>query len=516
MACSSGRLIRRLSSTDSSSLMAASAIPTIVSASVRVSSRSEVESPDSRRSRSWCSLRCCMKSLMPTGRDYIRSGAGLEEDLARYLARALLAGVILGESPGSTPQERWYPGDLLQRAVGPPDVGLAGGLPFLMAERLVEGVGENARAGVAHQRSLHEGPVGGGWTEGEEGHFEGFGHALFQVRSDDEVGLRGLDAGCDRFRIILRESAFGEAMRVEQEVSFEVREVGAAGDDLQPDLAGQGVAETEGVGEVPEDGDLAVLEGLRRFQARVPGELRRAGELGPDRALHGFGVELAQLADGPQGGARPRGPDHRGRHPWDAVLVLQVERRGFPDLPVEEQVGPRAGETAQVPHVSPQRHPGVDLDPDQVQQPLGLRVLGRRTGREDGRPEEVDRGVGAPVGSVLFSGTDQILQRELRGFRLLFANSLPGERHEIGASRTGLGEGLDLDLLPREQRRLRAGHNYNLRPGVTSEDPGEVAEDVPRRHRVPWLSAQWAERDRSQLPRTLAGPVERGEVSLAR
>src|SRR5918994_1974577 len=326
MACSSGRFMRRLFSTDPSSLMAASAIPTIVSASPRISSRSEAESSGPRCSRSWCSFRSCMKSLMPTGRDYICSGAGLQEDLTRHLARAPLAGVIFGEPPGPTAQERRYPGYLLQCPVGPPDYGLVGGPLFLQEERLFEGVGENARAGIAHQRPLDEGPAGGGRTEGEEGYFERFGHALFQVRSDNEVGPRGLEAGGDSFRVLLHESAFGEGVRVEEEVSFEVREVGATGDDLQPDLAGEGVAEAERVGEVPEDGDLAVLEGLRRFEACVPGEFRRAGQLGPDRTLHGFGVELAQLADGPQGGARPRGPDHRGRHPRDAVLVLQVER----------------------------------------------------------------------------------------------------------------------------------------------------------------------------------------------
>src|ERR687894_2768125 len=222
MACSSGRLIRRLLSTDSSSLMAASAIPTIVSASTRVSLRSEGERAGPRRSRSWCSARCCIKSLMPTGRDYIRSGAGLQKDLARHLARSPLAGVVFGEPSGPAPQKRRYPGDLLQRAVGPLDVGLAGGLPLFLAERAIEGVGEDARAGVAHQRSLDEGPVGGGGTEGEKGYPERFGHALFQVRSDHEVGFRGFDAGGDRFRVILHESAFRKGVRVEQEVPFQV------------------------------------------------------------------------------------------------------------------------------------------------------------------------------------------------------------------------------------------------------------------------------------------------------
>src|SRR5919107_3229726 len=175
MACSSGRFMRRLSSTDPSSLMAASAIPTIVSASLRVSSRSEFERFAPRRSRSWCSVRCCIKSLMPTGRDYIRSGAGLQKDLARHLARAPLAGVVFGEPSGSAPQKRRYPGDLLQRAVGPLDVGPAGGLPLFLAERVIEGVGEDARAGVAHQRSLDEGPAGGGGAEWGKGDPERFG-----------------------------------------------------------------------------------------------------------------------------------------------------------------------------------------------------------------------------------------------------------------------------------------------------------------------------------------------------
>src|SRR4051794_15048886 len=230
--------------------------------------------------------------------------SGLQEDLTRNLVRAPPAGMILGEPPGPAPQERRHPGDLLQCPVRPLDGGLACGLRLFPAEDVVQGVGEDARAGVAHERALDEVSACGGVTEGKEGYFEGFGHALFQVGADDQVRLRGFDAGRDRFWIFLDESPFGEGVRVEEEVPLEVREVGAADDDLQSDLAGEGVAEAQRVGEVPEDGDPAVLEGLRRFEACVPGEFRRTGELGPDRTLHGLGVELAQLADGPQGGAR--------------------------------------------------------------------------------------------------------------------------------------------------------------------------------------------------------------------
>ena len=51
------------------------AIPTIVSASRRVSSRSASERSVPRCSRSWCSSRYCMKSRIPTGHDYICSGS---------------------------------------------------------------------------------------------------------------------------------------------------------------------------------------------------------------------------------------------------------------------------------------------------------------------------------------------------------------------------------------------------------------------------------------------------------
>src|SRR5918995_4323568 len=180
-----------------------------------------------------------------------------------------------------------------------------------------------------------------------------------------------------------------------------MRKVGPAGDDLKPDLAGKGVAEAKGVREVPEDGHPAVLEGLGRFQPSVPGELRRAGQLGPDRALHGLRVELAQFAYRPQGRARSGSPDQGGRHPRHPELVLQEERRRLPYLPVQEQIGPGAGEAAQVSRVSPERGPGVYLDPYQVEQPFGLGVLGRRAGAEDWRPEEVDRRIRTPLGRSL-------------------------------------------------------------------------------------------------------------------
>jgi hypothetical protein len=82
---------------------------------------------------------------------------------------------------------------------------------------------------------------------------------------------------------------------VEEEVPFEVGQVRAAGGDVEADLAGEGVPEPKGVGEVPEDGDLEVREGLRRPEPGVPGQLRGAGELRPDRPLHELRVELAEL-----------------------------------------------------------------------------------------------------------------------------------------------------------------------------------------------------------------------------
>ena len=60
------------------------------------------------------------------------------------------------------------------------------------------------------------------------------------MSADDQVGLRGFDAGCDLIGIVLDESPFGESVGVEEEVPFEVREIRPAGGYLQPDLAGQG------------------------------------------------------------------------------------------------------------------------------------------------------------------------------------------------------------------------------------------------------------------------------------
>src|SRR5215212_2209364 len=82
-ACSSGRLTRRLARTDSSSLMTASAIPTIVSASRNVSSRSVSERSWFLFERAWCSSSKLMKSLIPTGRDYIGSEAGYESQTTK-------------------------------------------------------------------------------------------------------------------------------------------------------------------------------------------------------------------------------------------------------------------------------------------------------------------------------------------------------------------------------------------------------------------------------------------------
>src|SRR5918998_1946225 len=92
----------------------------MVSASLRVSSRSASESPEAPSfSLSWCSSRCLIKSLIPTGRHYIGSGTGLQEDLARHLSSAVFAGAFLGEPAGPTAQERRHTRELLERPVGP-------------------------------------------------------------------------------------------------------------------------------------------------------------------------------------------------------------------------------------------------------------------------------------------------------------------------------------------------------------------------------------------------------------
>src|SRR5215207_1481744 len=184
-ACSSGRLTRRFARTDSSSLMAASAIPTIVSASLRVSSRSASESSVPRFSRCWCSSRYCIKSLIPTGRDYIGSVARLQEDLPRHLAGALLAGALFGQPAGPSPQEQGHLRSFLQRPVGPLHTGLSCGPSCCPPQDIVERVGEDAGSGVAHERSPDEVRVGDGGTEGKEGYIERVCYALFQVCPDD-------------------------------------------------------------------------------------------------------------------------------------------------------------------------------------------------------------------------------------------------------------------------------------------------------------------------------------------
>src|SRR5919112_1526633 len=230
-ACSSGRLTRRFPRTDSSPLMAASAIPTIVSASLKVSSRSASESP--RFSRSWCCWRHRIKSLIPTGQDYIGSGARLQEDLSRHLARALPAGALFGESAGPAAQEQRHLRYLLQRLVGPLYAGLSCGLHSPSPQDFVELVGKDAGPCIAHERSPDERPVGDGRAEGEERYPKGVGHVFFQVCTDDQVGLSGFDASCDLLGIIFDESLFGESVCVEEKVPFEVREIGTAGDDLE-------------------------------------------------------------------------------------------------------------------------------------------------------------------------------------------------------------------------------------------------------------------------------------------
>src|SRR5215210_9033791 len=146
--------------------MAASAIPTIVSASRNVSSRSMSERSWFLFERSRCSSSKFMKSLIPTGRDYIGSEAGLQEDLPRHLARALTAGAFFGEPAGPGAQEQGHRRGFLQRPVGPLHAGFARGFLSSPPQYGVEGVSEDAGAGVAHERSLHEGSARDGRTEG--------------------------------------------------------------------------------------------------------------------------------------------------------------------------------------------------------------------------------------------------------------------------------------------------------------------------------------------------------------
>jgi hypothetical protein len=142
--------------------------------------------------------------------------SGLQEDLARHLARALPSGVLFGAPAGPAPQERRHPGDLLQRLVGPLYPGLfCCRLHPCPAQDVVEHIGEDAGTRVAHEWSLDEGPVDDGGTQGKGGYSKGVGHALFQMCSDDEVGPCGFDAGCGLLGIVLNESPFGESVGVE-------------------------------------------------------------------------------------------------------------------------------------------------------------------------------------------------------------------------------------------------------------------------------------------------------------
>src|SRR5215212_3279048 len=84
---------------------------------------------------------------------------GAQEDLPRHLARAQLAGALLGETPGPAPQEGGRLRELLARLLRPRHARNPSGLRFSLrlAQGVVEGVGEDARAGVAHQGLFHEG-----------------------------------------------------------------------------------------------------------------------------------------------------------------------------------------------------------------------------------------------------------------------------------------------------------------------------------------------------------------------
>src|SRR5215218_2509833 len=414
------------------------------------------------------------------------SAAGSQEDLARHVGRSQFAGALLGEAPGPAPQERGYLRELLARLVRPRDTGYLRGLRLLLrrAQDAVERVGQDARPRVAHERPLHERAVVGGRAEREERDAQRVGDALFEVRPDDEVGVRGLDAGGDLLRVVFHERLVCEGVRVEEEVSLEVPEVGAAGGDLEPYLPREGVAEPEGVGEVPKDRHPAVPERLRLAQAGVPGELRRPGQLRPHRLLHPLRVEVAQLSDRSQRRPGARGADHGRRHALRPELVLEVERRRLPDLPVEEYVDPRLREAAQVSDARPQRYSGVDPDPDQGQNALRLGVLGRGSGAEDRWPEQVDGGGRALLALPAGVRPDEILQRQVRRLDLPDARGLPVARDKPGGSPALLGEGDLRGFFPGEERCLRAGQNHGLHLGVPPDDAREVAGEISRTPRV--------------------------------
>ena len=78
----------------------------------------------------------------------------------------------------------------------------------------------------------------------------------------------------------------------------------------------------------------------------------------------------------------------------------------------------------------------------------------------DAESEEVDGGVGALIGCVLGLGTDQALQRQLRGLGLPYARMLPGERNQPGPSRIPFGWGVDLKFLLRKSRRSLTAQTF--------------------------------------------------------
>jgi hypothetical protein len=197
---------------------------------------------------------------------------GLQEDLACHRVRAQLAGALLGEASCPSPEKRRYLRELIERLVGPRHTRGLHDLRFLLpsTKSAVERVGQDARSRVAHERPPHEGTVGDGGTEREERDVERLGNPFFQVRPDDEVWLCSLDAGADFLRVVLDECLVGEGMGVEEKVAFEVLQVGAAGGDLEPDLPGEDVAESQRIGKVPEDDDPPLPERLRPVETGVP------------------------------------------------------------------------------------------------------------------------------------------------------------------------------------------------------------------------------------------------------
>src|ERR671921_2010248 len=190
-ACSSGRLTRRLSTTDPSSLTAASTIPTIISAWRKTSSRSASERDSGLRAFSRCSRRYSIKSLMPkktapsitlSAGGLYRSGAGLFENLRRHFGRIQGMGVLLGEPARATPEKGGYLLQLRERLFRPLGTlhrRLFAAWPLRFPQNAVEGVGKLARPNVAYEWPLHERVIEDRGKEGEKGYVQCVGDLLF-------------------------------------------------------------------------------------------------------------------------------------------------------------------------------------------------------------------------------------------------------------------------------------------------------------------------------------------------